>query len=33
MRQRTNQTTLVGYSVLETIWAMGASGVVGSLLA
>lgn len=33
MGQRTNQVTLVGYSILETIWAIGASGVVGSLLA
>ena len=33
MRQRTNQLTLGVYSTLETIWAVGAGGVVGSLLA
>lgn len=33
MRQRTNQLTLGVYSILETIWAIGANGVVGSLLA
>lgn len=33
MGQRTNQLKLEGYSILETIWALGASGVVGSMRA
>ena len=33
MGQRTNQRMLALYSTLETIWTVGAGGVVGSLLA
>jgi hypothetical protein len=31
MRQKTNQFSLVVYAVLETIWAIGASGIAGAL--
>jgi hypothetical protein len=33
MEQKTSRTKWVAYSMLESIWAIGASGVAGALLA